>query len=162
MKTILIAIATLFLFAAQARSAEPVLSRTSYGKITFGIRLENAEVILNEKAKSVTPDEACMFVAFAAYPKATFMVEEGIITRADVGKDVPNILGISVGTPFSEVKKKYPKAIIEPHQYDPQGHYIIFKSKDGKNAIVMEEGEGKISDIRGGLEPSVEYVEGCL
>ena len=60
------------------------------------------------------------------------------------------------------VKKIVPSVVIEPHQYDPYGHYLIFKSPGGKTALVMEEGGRKVTAVRGGLEPSVEYVEGCL
>ena len=91
------------------------------------------------------------------------MVEESTVTRADVtDSSIPNALGIKIGATLDEVKRRYPKVIVEPHQYDPTGHYLIFKSKDGKRAIVFEEGDGKITHIRAGMEPSVEYVEGCL
>jgi hypothetical protein len=144
-----------------AGSEEPSLSRNSYGKITFGIRLEAIEKQLGEQSQSATPDEPCKFVTFSVYPKAKFMVEGGIVVRADVQDGVPNVLGISIGTSLSEIKKKYPSVKIEKHAYDPTGHYLIFKTKDRRAAIVMEEGEGKITAIRGGLEPAVEYVEGC-
>jgi hypothetical protein len=33
---------------------------------------------------------------------------------------------------------------------------------DGKRAILFEESDGKVTDVRAGVEPSVEYVEGYL
>lgn len=90
------------------------------------------------------------------------MVEEGVITRAESSVAVPTSLGLTVGASMEAVKKSVPSVVIEPHQYDPDGHYLIFKSPDGKTAVVMEEGGGKVTAVRGGLEPSVEYVEGCL
>jgi hypothetical protein len=91
------------------------------------------------------------------------MVEEGILTRADVtDSSIPNAFHIKIGTTLDEVKRRFSTVIVERHQYDPTGHYLIFKSKDGKRAIVFEEGNGKITDVRAGVEPSVQYVEGCL
>jgi hypothetical protein len=140
-----------------------VLTDESYGIVRFGSKLAEVEKKLGEKAKGQTGDQGCDFVTFKKYPSVKFMVEKGIVTRADVtDSSIPNALGIKIGTTLDEVKRRYPKVIVEPHQYDPTGHYLIFKSADGKRAIVFEEGEGKITDVRAGSEPSVEYVEGCL
>lgn len=86
MKKISVA-ALLFLFSlGHAEPTEPVLSKTSYGQISFGSRLEEIEKKLNAKGQSETPDEACTcrYIAFTAYPRAKFMVEDGIVVRADV------------------------------------------------------------------------------
>lgn len=140
-----------------------LLTDESYGIVRFGSKLTEAEKKLGEKAKGHTGDQGCDFVTFKKYPGVKFMVEKGIVTRADVtDSSIPNALGIKIGTTLDEVKRRYPKVIVEHHQYDPTGHYLIFKSTDGKRAIVFEEDEGKITDVRAGSEPSVEYVEGCL
>ncbi len=140
-----------------------VLTDGSYGIVRFGSKLVEIEKQLREKAKGHTGDQGCDFVTFKKYPGLKFMVEKGIVTRADVtDSSIPNAVGIEIGTTLDEVKRRYPKVIVEHHQYDPMGHYLIFKSKDGKRAIVFEEGNGKITDVRAGVEPSVEYVEGCL
>lgn len=147
-----------------ANADEPVLATTSYGAIKFGEKLSEVEKQISEHVSPPKDDDeaGCRFIQFKAFPEARFMVEDGVITRADVSENVKNILHISVGTSLAAVKAKFPKAHLERHQYDPNGHYVIFKSADGKAAIVLEESESKIVDIRGGLEPSVEYVEGCL
>jgi hypothetical protein len=71
-------------------------------------------------------------------------------------------LYVSVGDMLGDVTAKYPVAQVVPHKYDPAGRYVIFKSADKKAALVLEESGGKVTKIRAGLEPSVEYVEGCL
>lgn len=149
---------------ATASAGEPVLSAAGYGAIKFGAKLSDVEKLVSEHVAAPTDDDeaACRYVQLKAYPEANFMVEQGVITRADVSAKAKNNLNISVGTRLKNVRAKHPSAHIEPHHYDPSGHYVIFKSDDGKTAIAMEEGGGKITDIRGGLEPSVEYVEGCL
>jgi len=140
-----------------------VLTDQSYGIVRLGSKLAEVEKKLGEKAKAQTGEHSCDFVTFNKCAGVKFMVEEGIVTRADVtDSSIPNALGIKIGTTLAELKRRYPKVIIEPHKYDPTGHYLIFKSKDGKRAIVFEAGDGKITAVRSGLEPSVEYVEGCF
>ncbi len=142
-----------------------VLTDQSYGIVRFGSKLPEIEKKLAENAKGQSRDQECdcYFVTFKKYPGVKFMVEEGIVTRADVtDSSIPNALGIKIGTTLDQVKRRYPKVIIEQHKYDPTGHYLIFKSTDRKRAIVFEEGDGKVTDVRAGVEPSVEYVEGCL
>lgn len=142
---------------------EPVLSDVSYGIIRFGDRLARAEQRLNEKATPGIGDHNCGYVTFRQYPGVEFMVEKGMITRADIADaSIPNILSVKIGTKLSKVKRRYPDVLIKRHQYEPDGHYLIFKSADQKKAIVLEETDGKITAIRAGLEPSVEYAEGCF
>jgi hypothetical protein len=146
-----------------APAAAPVLSAASYGNITFGDRLEVAERRLKEHAPDITdPDEAhCRQLSFKAYPGMTFMVEEGVITRAETSAPVPTSVGFTVGAQINDIKKTVPSVIVEPHHYDPDRHYLTFKAKSGKAALLMEEAGGRITDVRGGLIPSVQYVEGC-
>ena len=147
-----------------AIAAGPVLSSERYGVIRFGEPLAKAESLLSEHVlPAKDKDElACRFVRFHAYPEAKFMVEDGLITRADVSSKVRNNLNINVGARLNQVKRTYPSVQIEPHQYDPNGQYLIFKSPDKKTAIVMEVSDGKVTDVRAGVESSVEYVEECL
>jgi len=90
------------------------------------------------------------------------MVENGIVTRMDAAPSVKNSADITVGEPMSSVTRRLPNIIVEPHKYDDSGHYLILKSSDSKSAIVAEESQGKVTDIRAGVIPSVQYVEGCL
>ncbi|MDD4964649.1 MAG: hypothetical protein PHI11_12110 [Gallionella sp.] len=149
---------------ATANAEEPVLSATGYGAIKFGAKLSDVEKTVSEHVAAPANDDeaACRYVQIKAYPEANFMVEQDVITRADVSAKAKNNLNISVGERLAKVTAEHPSAHTEPHHYDPSGYYLIFKSAEGKSAIVMEVGGGKITDIRAGLEPSVEYIEGCL
>jgi hypothetical protein len=62
---------------------------------------------------------------------------------------------------MASVKKRFPHVRIDPHKYDEEGHYLVLLTPDGKAALLFEEGGGMVTDVRAGLEPSVEYVEGC-
>lgn len=160
-RTAYLLILTLF-FAPVACTEKAVLSSEAYGLVSFGSLLVDIERTLNESAsrKETTPD--CGYVHFDRYPGVEFMVERGIVTRAEVNATVQNVLEVTVGTPLEQIKKAHPEVIVRPHKYTTNGFYLIFKTENGKNAIVMEAVDGRIAYIRAGIEPSVEYVEGCL
>ena len=137
------------------------LSQERMGQVVFGASLKSVEDVLGEDVSNQVRDSECSMVSFKAYPGTLFMVEGGIVTRADVAADVPNVLGIKVGDSRESVLGKYPKAHVEPHKYLEGGYYLTFPSKDGKRAMVLEVGEDKVLEIRAGLQPSVGYVERC-
>jgi hypothetical protein len=61
-----------------------------------------------------------------------------------------------------KVKTMHPNVAIAPHKYDDEGHYLNLSTDDNRAAIVLEESKGKVTDVRAGVKPSAEYVEGCL
>lgn len=141
----------------------PVLRDDSYGAIRFGDKLTTAERTLGEKASAETISEGCDYASFKSYPQVRFMVVNQIVTRVDVRTPgIPTSLGIRIGTPLAEVKRRYPQVLIEPNKYDEKGHNLIFRSKDGKRAFVFYETKGVVQHIQAGQQPSVEWVEGCL
>ncbi|MDR2220662.1 MAG: hypothetical protein LBE24_08810 [Methylobacillus sp.] len=146
-----------------SHAEEAVLSDSAYGKIRFGEKLEVAKKLLGEPVPPATDldEQQCRQIVFKAYPDVYFMVEQGTITRAESVKPIATAIGFTVGSSLAEVQKKYPQAVLKPHAYT-DGHYVILTSKDEKSALLMEENEGKIMVIRGGLVPSVNYIEGCL
>ena len=139
-----------------------ILSPRAYGDIQFGARLTDVEARLKESAVPRNHEFGCDFVQFEKYPGVHFMVEDGIVTRADVAPNIPNSSGVRIGTRLSEVKRRFPEVKVEPHKYDEHGHYLSLPTKDGKAALLFEEVDGRVTDVRAGLFPSVAYVEGCL
>ena len=90
------------------------------------------------------------------------MVEDGVITRADVDAAIQNISGIKVGMSIANAKRIQPRLKVEPHKYDPDGHYLTLSTRRKQFSLVFETDKFKVTDIRGGMQPSVGYVEGCL
>ncbi len=149
--------------ALAGRIARPVLSAQGYGPARFGTRLSDVERALEAKSEHLgANDQACHSVRFNQLPGVRFMVENGIITRADADPGTPNELGLAVGDSPAQAKNKYPGIEVGPHKYLPAGHYLTVRGADAKSAIVMEEDGKRITKIRAGLEPAVAYVEGCL
>jgi len=140
---------------------KPVLSAEAYGPVQFGAALQDVETKLGEKSQPLgAADPACSTVQFKSLPAVRFMVEQGVITRADTQAGVPNIFGIDVGATLAQAKQKIPDLIVGPHKYLELGHYLTFAGNNN-TAVVMEEDGNKITKIRGGLQPSVAYVEVC-
>ena len=160
----LIAVITLVnvsLLACSYRTDPLLLTQERMGQVVFGASLKSVEDALSESVSDQIKDPACSMVSFKAYPGTLFMVEEGVVTRADAAPDVPNALGITVGESREAVLERYPKAQVDPHKYLEGGYYLTFQSKDGKAAIILEVGDDKVLEIRAGLQPSVSYVERC-
>lgn len=139
-----------------------ILSPRGYGAIQFGAQLRDVESRLKERAEPRNREFGCDFVQFKKYPGVHFMVENGIVTRADVAPDIPNSSGVRIGTRLSKLKRRFPEVKVEPHKYDEHGHYLSLSTTDGKAALLFEEGDGRVTNVRAGLFPSVAYVEGCL
>ena len=148
--------------ALLACKEEPVLSAEAYGPVVFGSQLVDVERTLNVRASRDHEDPFCYYVHLPQHPGVEFMIEQGVVTRAEVNADVPNTLSIKVGAPLAQIKKAHPDIIVKPHKYVSNGFYLVSKTVNGKNAIVMEVVDDKVTKIRAGIEPSVEYVEGCL
>ena len=143
--------------------ATPLLSAQGYGPVLFGAKLDATEQLLGEQGKPLgANDPACSSVRFDKLTGVRFMVENGVITRADADAGTPNELGLAVGETLEQARKKHPEIVIGPHKYVPEGHYLTARGPDAKSAIVMEEDGKRITKIRAGLEPAVSYVEGCL
>jgi hypothetical protein len=156
-----IALVSASLLACSPKTDQLLLTQERMGQVVFGASLESVEGVLGEDVSNQIKDPACSMVSFKAYPGTLFMVEEGIVTRADAAPDVPNVLRIKVGESREAVLGRYPKAHVGPHKYLEGGYYLTFPSKDGKAAIILEVGDDKVLEIRAGLQPSVSYVERC-
>ncbi|UGQ44650.1 hypothetical protein [Massilia endophytica] len=138
------------------------LSASGIGGVVFGMGLKEAERALNENAQPLGPVNAeCSTVRFASMPRVRFMVEKGIITRADAERGVPNIIGVDIDSPVDQVRRKFPNVQVTPHKYLHNGHYLTIAG-DGNTAFVLEDNSRRILKLRAGMQPSVSYVEGCL
>jgi hypothetical protein len=98
------------------------------------------------------------------------MVDGDKIVRIDIGpiKDGPpppttSDKGIKVGADEQEVTSKYgPELKTTPHPYlGDGGHYLEILSADGRHGLAYETAEGKVTSIRAGLLPALQYKEGC-
>ncbi len=138
------------------------LGPDGYGAVKFGQPLATADRAVGARTDNRRLAPACDVVAFNAYPGVRFMVENGVITRADLlDLTLPNSTGITAAMTLDEIRRRHPEAIVAPHKYDPQGQTVVIRSPGRPRAVVLETSGGRIIRIRAGLQPAVEYVEGC-
>lgn len=52
-------------------------------------------------------------------------------------------------------------AKVEEHKYNPDGHYLTARSKDGRYGTRFETDKGKIQELYAGTFEAIQYVEGC-
>ena len=144
--------------------AAPMLSTSGYGAIRFGGKLNQLPQDIRASLKhSIDPAEfECTFVEFKRYPNVMFMVESGIITRADLLKNQPNSLDATFNMSSAKLRSRHPNMQVSQHEYEEKGHYLTFPTANKKSAFVLEEVKGRITAIRAGLQPSVSYPEGCV
>ena len=145
------------------------LSEFGYGPIVVGMTYAAANDSLKgalKAAKNANLAE-CDYVTWQGGPAGLgIMVIEGKIARVDVGDstDIPTKSGAKVGDTEDRIKALYGDRVkVTDHKYE-DGHYLTVRSAiptDTLHFIIFETSNGKVTRMRGGAMPGVEYVEGC-
>lgn len=119
---------------------------------------------LVEAGRVPSGSDSCHHMRFASVPSLLFMVEKSRVVRVETtDRRFRTASGIRIGDSERKVRQVYGKRLeISAHKYDDHGHYLIVRSADRKRALVMETNGKTVVNIRAGLVPAVEYVEGCL
>jgi hypothetical protein len=109
--------------------------------------------------------DGCDYASIKGAPDSVFfMVEERKLVRIETnGPAAPTREGARVGQTEAEVLKLYPGARRQPHKYT-DGFYLIvlpFAPADTLHRYVFETDGARVTVIRAGVYPPVEYVEGC-
>ena len=141
------------------------LTFNGMGKIRYGMTKDE---FLALKLRTHGPSEmmdgpdSCHFYPLAPSGGTEVMIEKKRVTRIDVAKGTPNSLGVKVGDSIESVLAKYPKAIVRPHTYLPAGKEVVIWN-DGRSAafVLQTDSNAKVTHVRSGIPPNVEYVEGC-
>jgi hypothetical protein len=104
----------------------------------------------------------CAQVDILGQKDVGLMFEDGRVVRIEVlSNKIQSLSGARLGDTEEGVKRIYGSGlVIEPHQYDPNGHYLKVFSKNKKTSMVFETDGRIVTDMRSG--PGAQYVEGCL
>jgi len=93
------------------------------------------------------------------------MIADGKVVRGDIDSGtVRTPEGAGIGSTEAEVGKLYPGLVSQPHKYrSAEGwHYLIARAPaDSALRYVFETDGHAVTTYRAGIEPFVEYVEGC-
>lgn len=172
----------LFVCAVFARSAHtqpvapsaPVLSVEGLGPVRIGMTVEQAEqalgAALRPRERSDSP--ACWMTSRldGRAPDIAYMVAHGQIRRIDVltgrfpASAVRSEQGIGIGDTEQAARRAYGSSmIVMPHKYTGAdgGHYLILTMPGGRSGMIFETFDGRVTQVRAGLRPELDYVEGC-
>jgi hypothetical protein len=141
------------------------------GDVPIGLTVSETAKAAGVKLVSLddsSPKESCYYLK----PQKTlkdvgFMVIDGRVARVDVwsGSKITTLRGAKIGDSEARIKSLYPGQIkVTPHKYVTSGHYLTFTPKDkaDSNYRVVFETDGKrVTQMRSGKLPEVEYIEGC-
>lgn len=141
-----------------------------YGDMKLGSTVEQAKAAWGGELNGKAPaDGSTCYYLTPKWVKKTsdfaFMIEDGKFVRYEVSTDkevAPG--GGKVGMSTEELQKLYHGALQStPHKYVEGGHYLsVDASGVAPSKLVFEtEPDGKVSEWRVGLNPQVDYVEGC-
>lgn len=150
-------------------AASATLARfDGYGDLRFGMTDAQAKQAWGGELKGKpAADSTCYYLMPIWVDNARefgFMMEEGKLTRVDVGGDKETAPGGGKrGMSSEEIRALYPKLEAQPHKYVDGGKYLrVADPAGGAGVLVFETGaDGKVERWRVGVQPQVDYVEGC-
>lgn len=145
------------------------LAINGIGPVEVGMTVEEASRAAGVKitTNGVNPNPECVYYQPAGKLNGiSFMVTDGRIARVDIqSQGITTISGAKVGDSEARIESLYPGQIeVTPHHYVQGGHYLSFmpKSSADRNYRVVFETDGqRVTEIRAGKLPEVEWVEGC-
>jgi hypothetical protein len=159
-----VAIAGWVSFAEAAQIPTARLTLTSLGPVRVGMMESEArKAAAEDLADADRSTDECHILRVPRDPGVAFMIERGRVTRIDItDAHHPTLSGIRVGDRESDAQAAYANQLeVTPHKYQPTWHYLTLRSRDRRHALVIETDGQRITRMRSGVVPSVEYVEGC-
>ncbi|MEM8641920.1 MAG: hypothetical protein AAGG51_24350 [Cyanobacteria bacterium P01_G01_bin.54] len=147
------------------------LGLTGFGPIQVGMTIAEAQAATGMTFKSESSggeNYGCEYYTVAAFEGIAVMVTDGAIARIELHQpNLATISGATIGFTEEQVRNLYPGQIEdEPHEYVPDGKYLLYVPKDAASqayrVIFETDATGKVTTIRSGQLPEVGYVEGCI
>ncbi|NEO84596.1 MAG: hypothetical protein F6J87_10135 [Spirulina sp. SIO3F2] len=147
------------------------LGLTGFGPIQVGMTIEQAEAATGMTFKSESSggeEYGCEYYRVEAFDGIALMVTDGTIARVELRKpNLATISGAKLGSTEAQIRNLYPGQIqAEPHEYIPNGKYLLYVPKDADSQdyrVIFEvDAQGNVVAIRSGQLPEVGYIEGCV
>ncbi len=163
--TIIFSFAT---FNTLSVGGEDRVTSDGYAGVRLGMTLQEASAAFGVELKRIGEDSndefECHFVTSnGEIGQVFFMLYEARIVRLDIdGKGVLTAAGVGVGSTESEVSDAYSnRVVVTEHPYTgPEGHYLTVEFGSGIDMIFETNGE-TVERYRVGLEPHIQWIEGC-
>jgi len=156
------------------------LSLRGMGVIETGMTVAQAQAAVGGTLVAVNTLDGCSHAVLAGDPSSpSFMVItyqpdgpnlpflDGTIERIELEPNQATLSGIRIGSTEADVRAAYGDRLeVTPHKYtfDQGGEYFTFVPTDAADKnyrVIMETFDDRVTQIRSGLLPAVEFVEGC-
>ncbi len=138
------------------------------GRLQFGLTQSESARRLDLPGVAAPTVGGCRYWVPAGLPAGVrLMVEDGRVVRADVDSGtIKTTEGAGIGSSEAQVGQLYKGMVSQPHKYRSADgwHYLIYRPEsaaDSGSRIVFETDGQTVRSFRAGIEPAVEYVEGC-
>jgi hypothetical protein len=155
-------VVALLLVGSWAAGANTPITDRGWGAVQVGMTSSTLKAEGFHFATGFTAADDCAYFESATVPDLRVMVEGGRVVRVETDHPTySTAAGVRVGDALAKVRRAYSGLVKRPHQYVDDGEYLILYSSDHKRAVLIEVVERKVVQIRGGVVPPVEYVEGC-
>lgn len=145
------------------------LTEEGLGPLHAGMTLEQARAVVPGAftIPNASPDDAlCSYATWTAQPPWTsVMVTDGVIARVEVdATSIRTAAGAGVGDSEARIDSLYPGRVRRmPHKYT-DGRYLIVLAtppRDTMFRFVFETDGHRVTTMRAGRYPAVQWVEGC-
>jgi hypothetical protein len=168
--SLVLAIALSSAHASDKETAGWRITTKGFGPVRVGMTVDEASAALGVRLVLDEPleddENACRYAKpERGFEGLAFMFVDLRVVRVDVDdRAFATLSGAKIGSTEREVKAIYPGRIrVSPHEYT-NGHYLTYTPKDATDKdyrIVFETDGTRVTSIRAGRLPEVEYVEGC-
>jgi hypothetical protein len=149
-------------------AAPLTLGLRGVGPVQVGMTLAEAAAALGAPLRDLgAPTKACtLYGPERGFDGLSFLVAEGIVARADVtAGSTTTDEGVTIGQTEAEAQRRYGNRLrVTPHDFSIGGHYLTLVPTDRADAgyrLVLETDGVRVTSMRAGRLPEVEYTEGC-
>jgi hypothetical protein len=152
--------------SAPAAPAAPAARWDGYGPATFGMEADDVRAAWDgDLGSGVEQDASCFHLSPTSQPDQAYfamMFGDGRFVRYSSSNDAMTApgggrRGMSVGA----IEALYPGGVDRsPHKYT-DGEYLRIAGDGGRVLVFETDDAGVVTEWRVGIEPYVDYVEGC-
>ncbi|HVM03876.1 MAG TPA: hypothetical protein VM242_01780 [Acidimicrobiales bacterium] len=146
------------------------LELRGFGPVRVGMTVQEAGAALGTRLAPVIepPDEECAtYGPESGFDGVGFLVARGVVARTDVtagSTQTPE--GVAIGQSEDEAQRRYGgRLAVGDHDYLVGGRYLTLiptaPADEGFRLVIETDGR-KVTALRAGRLPEVEYSEGCL